>query len=60
MGVAEVLASRSRDPELMASTQISIRPVPPLVRSWTPLERTVKQPSSMYQIAKASGLRLLR
>ena len=30
------------------------------VRSCTPLERTVKQPSSMYQIASDSGVSALR
>ena len=51
---------RSREPGDIASTQISIRPVPPAVRSCTPFERTVKLPSSMYQTASASGVRLFR
>ena len=53
-------ASRMRVSADMASTQISDRPLPPAVRSCRPFERTVNDPSSMYQTASDSGVSCLR
>ena len=60
MGVTQVVTQTVREPSLIASTQISIRPLPPAVRACTPLERRVNEPSSMYQTASASGVSALR
>ena len=45
---------------LIASTQMSTRPVPPRVRRWTPADRTVNPPSSMYHTASANGVNAFR
>ena len=60
VGVAQVVTQPLREPSLIASTQISMRPLPPAVRCCSPLDRTVNEPSSMYQMARASGVSALR
>ena len=44
----------------MACTQMSDRPLPSRVRSWRPFARSANVPSSMYQIARESGVNCLR
>ena len=45
---------------VIASTQISMRPLPPSVRACTPFDRRLKHPSSMYQTASDSGVSSLK
>jgi hypothetical protein len=39
---------------------MAMRPLPPIVRCCNPFDRTVNEPSSMYQIASASGVSAFR
>ena len=52
--------SRVRVPSVIASTQISDRPLPPFVRSWRPFARGLNEPSSWYQMASDSGVSAFR
>ena len=57
---ARYAARRVRVSGSIASIQISRRPLPSLVRACRPLARSVKPPSSMYQMASESGVSCLR